>query len=560
MRKLLFAVLMTVLSVGFYACSDDDDNTTLSETTKYTKSDFTGKWCCDKYSIDVYVKFVADGSGEMVDPNGDKEDFTWEITTLESDSLDKTTGTLVDIEVAGLKLTDAEGYFYELIIETKSDTIASLYDADNGISYVKTVVDSNDSSDDDDDDDDDKTDDDETTVKAYEVEALARKWACDAYTIDVYVDLQENGKGTYVDSNGDLDNITWEFAPVEVSTLNETTLEITYSYVAGLKISYSDGYYNEFIIIEENDTIIAIKDNDNNIRYKRVSMEKDEKTIVFSLPGKIEMEDYASGGEGITYHAKTPGGGEAYNRAGGVNILASANASNGFYINPAQEGGEWLNYAVNVTKSGIYAVKVTYSCVWVGSTPMTMTVKANNYSTTTVIEKNSGSFTEYTCTDYIILSSSTDSISVSFSDWANVKLDCIELTQDDVKPQYTVKQFAGAKFTTEDGGYIEFPSSNSQQGSCNMNNDFIQINFRDVFTAISKVYHMGKPAGDYGTHIANFIIADAGSGMSGLGAVFEIVSETELLYLGNINAYQDGIEGQEAYASYNNDPITMTKE
>lgn len=570
MRKLLILLAMAGLCLFHYSCSDDSDSgneeVDNAKTAKYDEADFVGKWASNAYMVDVYVQLNADGTGSMADPNEDVTEISsWEIGTIETTAPDSL-GNYVSVETPAVIITDEEDLSYELLIVESADTVSYLMDITNYI-YYKPTFSTGDSSDDSDDDSDDETDDsDSTAVKTYSVDDVARKWASDDYIDDVYVLLKSDMTGTMTETDGTANKITWEFTEVEQANLDTVTGEIVYSYVAGVKAIDPQGYYTELTIIERNDTIIALKDETNTITYDRIKMETDEETKVFSIPGRIEMEDYTNGGEGVAYHASYPGGGEKYGRMGGVDILSKSSASNGFVVAPAQSGGEWIKYAVNVKEAGIYAVKVQYYCGWVGSTPMTISVSAGNTTATTLVENNSNTLTEYTCTNYVYLSTSTDTIEVSFADWANVKIDYIELTNDGVESQYSVDDFAGTKFVAADGGSVDFPESKfGQSGSCNMGDDYISVNYDNMFTDVVKVNHMGNnEAGDYNYHIGEFLIVDAGSGTEGLGAVFEIISKDELLYLGNINAYQNFDDmpelNQENYASYDKAPITMTKE
>jgi glucose/arabinose dehydrogenase len=76
-----------------------------------------------------------------------------------------------------------------------------------------------------------------------------------------------------------------------------------------------------------------------------------------NLPGKIEAENYKTGGEGVGYHDLTPTNnqGGQYRPTDGVDIEASSDAGAGYNVGWTQ-AGEWLDYSVNVTTAGNYAL------------------------------------------------------------------------------------------------------------------------------------------------------------------------------------------------------------
>jgi len=74
------------------------------------------------------------------------------------------------------------------------------------------------------------------------------------------------------------------------------------------------------------------------------------------IPGKIEAEDYDNGGEGVAYHdTEATNYGGAYRTTEGVDVgPCSEGGYNVGFIN----GGEWLNYKVNVDTAGIYSLEL----------------------------------------------------------------------------------------------------------------------------------------------------------------------------------------------------------
>jgi glucosylceramidase len=73
--------------------------------------------------------------------------------------------------------------------------------------------------------------------------------------------------------------------------------------------------------------------------------------VAWTIPGRIEAEDYDLGGEGIGYHDTDPANKGGQYRSDGVDIEGS---SEGGYDVGYTSPGEWLRYSVNATASGLY--------------------------------------------------------------------------------------------------------------------------------------------------------------------------------------------------------------
>lgn len=76
--------------------------------------------------------------------------------------------------------------------------------------------------------------------------------------------------------------------------------------------------------------------------------------VTVSLPGRIEAEDYRTGGEGIGYHDNTPGNSSGGCRSDDVDIkdVGGGNCVVGFF-----DQGEWLAFNVNVTTAGNHVLQ-----------------------------------------------------------------------------------------------------------------------------------------------------------------------------------------------------------
>ena len=70
------------------------------------------------------------------------------------------------------------------------------------------------------------------------------------------------------------------------------------------------------------------------------------------LPGTLEAENFDRGGEGITYHDNDPGNNGGTNYRSGNDTGVDIVTGNGGYAVGWTNGGEWIEYTMNVTKAG----------------------------------------------------------------------------------------------------------------------------------------------------------------------------------------------------------------
>jgi hypothetical protein len=79
-----------------------------------------------------------------------------------------------------------------------------------------------------------------------------------------------------------------------------------------------------------------------------------------TIPGRIEAEDFDTGGEGVAYHDMDAiNNGGQYRLSEGVDIQTTSDSS-GYKLGWTQ-AGEWLQYTVNVTAAGTYTLGVRVS-------------------------------------------------------------------------------------------------------------------------------------------------------------------------------------------------------
>ncbi len=71
------------------------------------------------------------------------------------------------------------------------------------------------------------------------------------------------------------------------------------------------------------------------------------------LPGRLEAEDYRSGGEGVGYHDTTPGNRGGTYRQDDVDIEACRDGNGCFNVGWVR-AGEWLAYDVSIAQAGTY--------------------------------------------------------------------------------------------------------------------------------------------------------------------------------------------------------------
>ena len=86
-----------------------------------------------------------------------------------------------------------------------------------------------------------------------------------------------------------------------------------------------------------------------------------------ALPGKVEAENYDTGGEGVAYHDSDSGNNGGQYRSDGVDIEATTDTGGGYnvgWINP----GEWVEYTVNVGTAGTYTFETRVASASTGGT------------------------------------------------------------------------------------------------------------------------------------------------------------------------------------------------
>jgi hypothetical protein len=74
-----------------------------------------------------------------------------------------------------------------------------------------------------------------------------------------------------------------------------------------------------------------------------------------ALPGRIELENYDLGGEGVAYHDTTAGNSSGAYRSDDVDIRVTTDSSGGYNLKSVR-ASEWLNYTVTIAAAGTYTL------------------------------------------------------------------------------------------------------------------------------------------------------------------------------------------------------------
>ncbi|MDB5105962.1 MAG: hypothetical protein JWP91_3651 [Fibrobacteres bacterium] len=95
--------------------------------------------------------------------------------------------------------------------------------------------------------------------------------------------------------------------------------------------------------------------------------------VYINLPGRLQVEDYKTGGEGVGYHDLTAGNTGAVYRTDDVDIQATTDVGAGYNVGWTQ-AGEWLEYNVNVATTGNYTITARMASGAVGTKTVAVTV------------------------------------------------------------------------------------------------------------------------------------------------------------------------------------------
>jgi hypothetical protein len=107
----------------------------------------------------------------------------------------------------------------------------------------------------------------------------------------------------------------------------------------------------------------------------------------FDLPGRIQAEDYRTGGEGDGYHDSTPGNtGGAY-RTNSVDIELTTDAGGGYDV-AWIDAGEWLSYDVSLTQTSTYDLTARVASGNSGAKTMAISIDSVSVATISTSTKS----------------------------------------------------------------------------------------------------------------------------------------------------------------------------
>ena len=200
---------------------------------------------------------------------------------------------------------------------------------------------------------------------AYKVKtAVAGEWL--QYTVSVA------SPGRYaVDARVTSDGVGGKFH-VEVDGVNVTgPLSVpstggweSWRTVSSGAFDLATGQHRMKLVLETNGTS-GLTGNFNWLTVRSVAVSTPFSGTPVPVPGRIEAENYDKGGEGVAYHDTTAGNNTGLYRSDDVDLQTTTDTGGGYKVKTAVKD-EWLNYTVNVTAAGTYAIDVRLASVGEG--------------------------------------------------------------------------------------------------------------------------------------------------------------------------------------------------
>ena len=140
-----------------------------------------------------------------------------------------------------------------------------------------------------------------------------------------------------------------------------------------------------------------------------------------SIPGRIQAEDYRTGGEGVGYHDLTVGNtGGAY-RTDNVDIETTSDPLGGGYNVGWADAGEWLEYQVNVGVATTCRMSARIASGVTGTKTLTFTLDGNPMTTiTTSLNNGWQSFSDVMSNSYFTLPAGSHVIRVTTTGGLNM--------------------------------------------------------------------------------------------------------------------------------------------
>jgi len=92
-----------------------------------------------------------------------------------------------------------------------------------------------------------------------------------------------------------------------------------------------------------------------------------------ALPGRLQAEDYKTGGEGVGYHDTTAGNSGGQYRQDNVDVETTTDTGGGYNVGWIA-AGEWLAYSVNVGTTGVYQLTARVASAVAGTKTVGVTL------------------------------------------------------------------------------------------------------------------------------------------------------------------------------------------
>jgi hypothetical protein len=141
--------------------------------------------------------------------------------------------------------------------------------------------------------------------------------------------------------------------------------------------------------------------------------------VSHTLPGRIEMEDFDNGGEGVAYHDTTTNneGNASYRSGTGVDIETTGDSSGNYNLGWTAVG-EWLEYTVTVSQTKTYSISVRAAQETAGAT-LHLTVDGQALGSTLTVPATGGWQTYQNLTTSAALTSGTHVIRLTIDSLAS---------------------------------------------------------------------------------------------------------------------------------------------
>lgn len=205
------------------------------------------------------------------------------------------------------------------------------------------------------------------------------------------------------------------------------------------------------------------------------------------VPGTVQFEEYDLGGNGFAYYDDSPGSAVTpvvnFRTDEDVDIENSTDAGAGYNLG-FTTAGEWLEYTVDVTKSGMYDLELRVACAEAGRT-ITITMDGDSIATDVSIPNTTGWQTWQTVTlnDIALISGQkVMRLTIGAEDYVNLNYATFELTEEFVKGPYNgTAALVPGRIEAENYdegreglGYHEFENEGNQ-GDADYRNDQVDI-------------------------------------------------------------------------------------